>query len=275
MINHSIDILLPYWGDFNLFKKTVESVIAQTNPNWRLLIFDDHYPSNQAEKYCTSINDPRIFYHRHKKNIGITNNFNYAVNAADATYCTIIGCDDKLLPSYVEKALQHIGDTDFYQPGVEVIDGNDNVYLPLGDRIKHFIQPRKGGIYTGESLATSLCHGNWLYFPSIVWKTSSLKRYKFDSKYKIVEDVVVEMELIRDGGRLYFDKENVTFQYRRFENSLSSREKSKDGVRFTEENDAYAHLADNFSSIKWNRAARAARFHITSRIHHLLSVISG
>lgn len=271
MTKPSIDILLPYWGEFSLFKKTVDSVLIQTRDDWRLLIFDDCYPSSEAQSYCQSLNDPRIIYYRHEQNIGITNNFNFAVNTAEADYCTIVGCDDILLPNYVEMALQNIGDADFYQPGVEVIDGDDHVYSPLGDRIKRLLQPRKPGFYGGEKLATSLCHGNWLYFPSIAWKTSSLKRYTFDVKYKIAEDLVVELNLIKDGGTLYFDKNNVTFQYRRFANSLSSREKSKNGVRFTEEYEAYRHFVDSFKKKKWSRAAFAARLHITSRLHRLIS----
>ena len=267
----SIDILLPYWGEFKLFKKTVDSVMAQSYTNWRLLVIDDCYPSDEAAKYCSSLNDPRIIYHRHEKNIGITNNFNFAVQSAIANYAVIIGCDDIMLPKYIETALQNIGDADFYQPGVDVIDSNDIVYLPLGDRIKRLIQPRKSGIYNGEQLATSLCHGNWLYFPSITWKTSSLKRYTFNADYKIVEDLVVELELIKDGGKLFFDKNNTTFLYRRFNDSLSSREATKGGVRFQEEDAAYAHFVAVFSDLKWKKAARAARLHITSRLHRALS----
>ena len=274
MTKPSFDILLPYWGEFNLFKKTVDSVLAQTRDYWRLLIFDDCYPSSEAQNYCQSLNDPRVIYSRHKQNIGITNNFNFAVNAAEADYCAIVGCDDILLPNYVEMALRNIGDTDFYQPGVEVIDGDDNAYLPLGDRIKRLLQPRKPGVYSGEKLATSLCRGNWLYFPSIAWKTSSLKRYKFNDDYKIVEDVVVELDLIKDSGKLFFDKDHTTFQYRRFANSLSSREKSKGGVRFKEESNAYRHLSQVFSDKGWKKASRAARWHLTSRLHHLLSRLS-
>jgi hypothetical protein len=82
---------------------------------------------------------------------------------------------------------------------------------------------------------------------------------------------MVELELVRDGGKLFFDKHNITFRYRRFAHSLSSREKLKGGVRFNEEREAYEYFAQQFSIIKWRRAARAAHLHITSRIHSLIS----
>lgn len=265
-----IDILLPYWGDFALLKKTVDSVISQTSPDWTLLILDDHYPSTEAMEYYQGIADDRITYYRHPENIGITNNFNYAVKEATAEFCVILGSDDRLLPNFVEAALKNIGDAAFYQPGVEVIDEDDNVYSPLVDRIKRVIRPRRQGIHKGQELAISLCHGNWLYFPSIVWNTNILKKYPFDARYKIAEDLKVELAIIRDGGSLYIDNE-VTFQYRRFAESLSSKEKKKGGVRFNEEAEVHAYFADEFKKMGWKRAALAARVRITSRLHELTS----
>ncbi|RZM29479.1 MAG: glycosyltransferase [Pedobacter sp.] len=270
MTKSSIDILLPYWGDFSLLKKTVESVLAQSDDRWQLFVFDDCYPSDEAQKYFASLQHERVSYFRHEKNIGITNNFNYALKAATAEYCVLIGCDDIMLPNYVKAALENVGDADFYQPGVEVIDKDDKIYLPLVDRIKRTLQPKQSGPQGGEKLASSLCVGNWLYFPSITWKTATLQRYGFDPKYKIAEDLLLELSIIRDGGILSYDK-TVTFQYRRFANSLSSREKSKGGVRFNEEAEVYAKFVDEFRAIGWKKASLSAKLRITSRLHEIVS----
>lgn len=266
----NIDIMLPYWGEFSLLKQTIASVLAQTSNNWTLTIIDDHYPSLEAQEYCKRIADKRVRYCRHRQNIGITNNFNFSIEKAVAEHCMILGCDDIIMPNYVETTLKNIGDNDLYQPGVEIIDSKGKAYLPLSDRVKRLLRPKKTGIYSGEALAVSLCRGNWLYFPSITWKTSTLKRYRFDPKYKIVEDVVLELDIIKDGGKLFLDSA-TTFQYRRFANSLSSKEKAKGGVRFNEESEVYEDFATIFRELGWNRASRAAKLHITSRIHQLIS----
>ncbi|MDB5162038.1 MAG: glycosyl transferase [Candidatus Saccharibacteria bacterium] len=263
-----IDILLTYWGDLLLLKKAVESVIAQTEPDWRLIVIDDCYPGNVAAKYFDTLKDKRITYFKHKKNIGITHNFNYAIGQASAEFCTLLGCDDKMLPNYIEVALKNIGNAEFYQPGVQIIDDKDHIYLPLADRVKRMLQPKKTGMYGGQKLATSLSHGNWLYFPSIVWKTKTIQQYGFDTRYKIAEDLVLEFNIIIDGGTLSYDT-TPTFQYRRFEKSLSSIEKTKGGVRFNEEDEVYNHFAHEFKKIGWTRAARAARLRPTSRLHQL------
>lgn len=263
-----VDILLPFWGDVDLLKKAVESVLSQTVDDWRLLVFDDCYDSEEPAKYFANLNDKRITYRRHEKNLGITRNFNFALQEAKSKYCVMFGCDDVMLPNYLELALKHIGSCDFYQPGVEVINAHGDPYLPLADRVKRILRPRKSGIYSGEKLAASLCRGNWLYFPSLMWKTSTIQKYQFDTQYKILEDVVLQMEIIKNGGILFLDK-NVTFQYRRFSESLSSKEKS--GVRFHEENSVYSKLALDFKNMGWAKASRAAKLHISSRLHQLVS----
>ena len=269
-MKNSIDIIVPYWGEFSLLKQTVDSVLAQTSKAWHLTILDDHYPNKTAYNYYKKLNDKRITYIRHRKNIGITANFNYAIQHASAPYCMIVGCDDKLLPSYVDTMLKNIGEADFYQPRVQIIDDKSNVYLPLVDKVKRMLQPKKSGILSSEKLAASLCCGNWLYFPSITWKTDTLKRYSFDTKYKILEDVIVELTMIIDGASLYFDT-TETFQYRRFAESLSSKEKGKNGIRFKEEKEVYDNFSDRFNEIGWKKAARAAKLRVTSRIHSFLS----
>jgi len=265
-----VDILLTFWGDVDLLKEATESVLAQTENDWRLLVLDDCYPSKEPAKYFSNLKDERVIYHRHSKNIGITENFNFALKAATAKYCVLMGCDDIMLPNYLENALKNIGDTDFYQPLVDVIDGQGIPYLPLGDRIKRMLQPRKSGTYFGQKLATSLCTGNWLYFPSVMWRTSTIQRYGFDATYKIAQDVLLELSIIKDGGSLYFDRV-TTFQYRRFAQSLSSIEKGKNGVRFNEEDKVYSYFAQEFAKIQWKKAARAAKMRLTSRLHQVIS----
>lgn len=264
-----VDILLPFWGDVDLFKQAVISVLGQTDQDWRLLIFDDHYPSDEPEKYIRSLSDARITYYRHAQNIGITNNFNFAIEQASSDYCIMLGCDDIMLPDYLERSLSTIGEASFYQPGVKIIDAKGKIYMPLGDKVKQLLRPKKSGIYSGEKLATSLCHGNWLYFPSILWKTSTIKKYGFNADYKIAEDLALQLQIIIDGGTVFLDNQ-YTFMYRRFSSSLSSKEKGKGGVRFAEEDAVYRHFSKIFKNIGWKKAALAANSRITSRLHRLI-----
>lgn len=263
-----VDVLLPYWGDFSLLKKAVDSVLAQTETEWRLLIIDDCYPSLDAKEYYAKFPDKRVVYHRHKKNLGLVKNYNYALNQVTADHCVVMGCDDIMLPDYLERALSRVASADYYHPGINVIDATDKIYLPLADRMKQFLRPRKTGLHTGEPIATSLCHGNWTYFPSILWKTTTLKKYGFNESLPNTQDLVTQLDIICGGGMVFVD-DKVTFQYRRSASSFSS--KAKSGTRFSEENELYNNLVERFSELGWKKAARAARLHFTVRVHQVLS----
>lgn len=263
-----VDILLPYWGDPELFKKAVNSVLAQSEQDWRLLVFDDFYPSDEAKKYISSLHDKRISYHRHKNNIGITKNFNYALRATKAPYCVMMGCDDIMMSNYIETALKNIGEADFYHPNVQVIDEDGNIYLPITDRIKRMLRPSRQGLHSGDKLAASLCTGNWFYFPSIMWKSSTLRKYGFDNEYDAMQDVIAELNIIKAGGTMYLDNE-TTFQYRRSAQSISSRQKGN--IRFSQEEAVYSMFARSFDEMGWNKAAYASRWRLTSRLHHLIT----
>ena len=69
MQKNSIDIFIPYWGDLRLLKTAINSVLGQTNENWRLTIIDDNYPGDAAKKYCKSIKDKRVRYIKNNKNL--------------------------------------------------------------------------------------------------------------------------------------------------------------------------------------------------------------
>ena len=69
------DIALPFYGEVAFLKEAVASVIAQTNPNWHLLVVDDGYPDETLPAWFESLNDSRISYLRNESNLGANGNF--------------------------------------------------------------------------------------------------------------------------------------------------------------------------------------------------------
>lgn len=270
----TVEIVMPFWGDVSLFKAAVSSILDQSDPDWKLIIIDDAYPSTDPEAWVTSLNDSRIQYVRNDKNVGVTANFQKSVDLATQDRLTIMGCDDRLRPDYVARIreLSQRFDADIIQPGVVVIDDEGLECIPLADRVKSFIRPRHRGPVEikPEALATSLSHGDWMYFPSLSWKTSRIRQFGFQPQFEVVLDLALAFDLIRSGGSLVLDDE-VVFEYRRHSSSVSSW-KAVDGSRFDEERAFLAQSAQSFAALGWNRAARAARWRWTSRLNAVVSI---
>ena len=86
-----LDIFIPYWGEPAYMIETVESVLAQENPDWLLTVVDDAYPTLEIRDYLADIDDPRVKYIRKEKNEGITENYRTCVALATEEVMVILG----------------------------------------------------------------------------------------------------------------------------------------------------------------------------------------
>ena len=109
----TIEIFVPFWGDPDLLYETVESVRAQRDQDWRLVVIDDVYPDESVPAHFAAIDDPRIEYVRNEVNLGITENFRESVRRATGEHIVILGCDDLLHPNYIFQEQPDLTDTAF------------------------------------------------------------------------------------------------------------------------------------------------------------------
>ncbi|MFE9253549.1 glycosyltransferase family 2 protein [Streptomyces sp. NPDC006879] len=271
----TIDIMLPHYGDTALMQLAVRSVLAQTDPDWRLTVVDDGQEEG-VPQWFAALGDDRVRYQRNERNLGITGNFRKCVELVEAEYFTMLGSDDLLLPNYVatlRAAITARPKAAMYQPGVQVIDENGAVCSSLVDEVKRRLYaPRTDGRRTlsGEDLAANLLAGNWLYFPSIAWRSDIVKEVNFREDLSVIQDLALVVELIRRGEELVVDPA-VCFQYRRHSGSLSASEAGT-GKRFAEARRFFLETAETMQAQGWPKAARAARRHLSMRLHALTMV---
>lgn len=265
-----IDIMLPHYGDTGLLQAAVRSIIAQTDPDWRLTVVDDGQEPGVPEWFA-SLDDPRIRYQRNEKNLGITDNFQKCADMADAEHMTMMGSDDLMLPNYVETVRAVHADhpkAAIVQPGVEVIDAEGRVTRTLVDQAKRRMYAPKIDRrleLSGEPLAASLLRGNWLYFPSLCWRTDAMKKVRFRPELRVIQDLALIIELVQQGEQMIVDP-TVCFQYRRHAESVSSSD-ARLGVRFVEARTYFLGTAEQMRAHGWPKAARAARRYVSSRLH--------
>lgn len=271
----SVDIMLPHYGRLDLVQETVRSVLAQDDPHWRLTVVDDsgELPDDGLGAWCAELAEPRVRYRRNEHNLGINRNFQRCVSLIEHDLAVIIGSDDLMLPHYirtVRAAHRTNPDVAIIQPGVEIIDENGEPVQTLVDLSKRWIfapRVRETTLLAGEDLAVSLLHGNWLYFPSLCWRSGPLRRTGFREGMSVIQDLALVLDLVLDGESLLVEPGSC-FQYRRHRSSVSSAH-AADGRRFAEERTYFLETADRMAAHGWPRATRAARRHLSSRINAL------
>lgn len=271
----TFDIMMPFYGRFDHFKAAVQSVLAQTDRSWRLVVVDDVYPDREPGRWLESLGDERITYIRNTENLRPSRNYNKCIGLMESDFAVIMGCDDIMQPNYVSRVKELIAahpDASVIQPGVSVIDEHGDPSAPLADRVKALY--RFGGhgvrVYSGERLATSLLRGNWTYFPSLVWRVEELRARLFRTDLDVVQDLAMLMQITMAGGKLVLD-DVPSFNYRRHSTSVSAVT-GPDGSKFRQEATLFAETATACSALGWRKAARAARVHLTSRLNALSEV---
>ena len=264
-----IDVLLPYRGDAQLMRDAVTSVRAQTSPDWRLHVLDDADPDPSVTEWLRAQDDSRIRVVRNEQNLGVNGAFRRCLQFGDAEWVTFMGCDDLMHPDHLahlgELVREHPGAA-MYQPGVRVIDEAGQEYQPLADRVKARLAPGPGTHrLAGEQAVRSLMRGNWLYFPSVLWRRSALDEHPFRPGLETALDLRLVMDLLLDGEALIADA-TTTFDYRRHARSASSTT-ARTAERFAEETRISCEVARECDLAGWPRAARAARIRPTVRLH--------
>jgi glycosyltransferase involved in cell wall biosynthesis len=256
---------------------TVESVLRQSSSDWLLTVIDDAYQDPTIRNYLATLGDPRVRYIRKEHNEGITENFRSCVAEATQDLMMILGADDLLMPDYVQTVMdahRRYPQASIIQPGVQVIDEDGHPVSTLVDVVKQkLIRPRikTSPLFGGEELAISLMQGDWLYWPSLVFRTERIRGVDFRN-FAVIQDLALVVDMICRGDQLLVEP-TVCFSYRRHSASASAL-KLVDGSRFEGEREYYDSAAVQAKALGWRKAQRAAKLHITSRLHALVLVPS-
>jgi glycosyltransferase involved in cell wall biosynthesis len=101
-----VSVGLPVRNAGDRVAEVARSVLAQDHPNLELLI-TDNASTDDTEDVCRELAraDRRINYHRQPQNIGLLNNFVYAIEHATGDYFRWIGDDDRLETDFASRCL--------------------------------------------------------------------------------------------------------------------------------------------------------------------------
>ena len=251
-----IDIVIPYYNSFEYLKNSIASVLDQSFTNFRLIIVDDGTGNPKTQEFLLKLNDSRVVYMKNLKNLGISRNFEKSRNLISAKWGMILGHDDKLLPGYLDEVLkkaENYPSAGVIQPKVEVINCDGLQISTLIDTMKKTLRAITMVIARrriSNSLDTlvqpklalkMLLIGDFLYFPTIIWRNEHLQGHAFRTDLEVTMDIELLANLFKSGSGLLLIQTRLA-QYRRHDNSKSGNPKLKLS-RLTEEKNLYQELS--------------------------------
>src|SRR5207245_4563349 len=147
-------------------RQAVESVLAQTVPDFELLGVDDGSPTPIADS-LEGIDDPRMRVIRHERNRGISAARNTALRVARAPLVSQLDSDDLWEPDYLENMLPVMDD-----PGVGLAYANVKIRNHPDGRTIGIYDPTEHPIYTFPRI----CDECPVTSPTPTMRTAELRR---------------------------------------------------------------------------------------------------
>jgi glycosyltransferase involved in cell wall biosynthesis len=216
-VDARVSVVMPIYNGAAFLAESIETVLAQTMPDFELVLVDDGSTDETAEiirRYAAR--DARIIPIA-KANSGIAETLNRGMEAARAPWIARLDSDDLMLPARLERQLAFVAaNPDLVAAGsyYEIIDPAGRSH---GDRLP---LPR-----TREELAGFLAAREPLSFlhPSMIFRRdTALALGGYDRQTEPAEDVNLFARMLATGAPILIQPE-VLLRYRVHPDSISSR----------------------------------------------------
>ena len=112
-MNELVSIIMPSYNTGRFIAESIESVLAQTYPDWELIIVDDCSTDN-TDEIVASFHDDRIRYLKNEKNSGAATSRNRALREAKGKWIAFLDSDDLWLPEKLEKQIAFMEKNDYH-----------------------------------------------------------------------------------------------------------------------------------------------------------------
>jgi len=271
-----ITIAIPFYEGLDYLAAAVESVLAQSDPDWQLLVCDDGEQEQGAGELVDSFGDPRIHYRRNPRNLGMVPNWNACIERAETDLVTLLHADDLLLPSYTtlmqELAGRYPKAAAFFC-GARIIDARGRRGLSVADTAKRLFVPRGRGplVLRSEPALHALMRGNFIFCPTLCFRRSALGERRFSERWRQVQDLELSARLLCEGETLVGSRE-PGYAYRRHAESATALH-NESMLRFEEELVLFDEIAERAQQLGWERAARASRRKTIVKLHLAYRVV--
>lgn len=142
-------VVMPVYNAQEYVSCAIESVIAQSEPDWELVIIDDHSTDRTPEILRDwAARDARIRVLKNAENLKIAKSLNRGVECARGKWIVRIDADDFFTPVYLKTLRSHAGNASspdyFFSSWITVVDESSqkilDVRLPGAEMIRRMMK---------------------------------------------------------------------------------------------------------------------------------------
>jgi glycosyltransferase involved in cell wall biosynthesis len=100
-----VTVVIPTHNRASLLREAIESVLAQTYPDFTLLVADNA-STDETQELVGGYDDERVTYIRRPQNVGLFGNFDDSLRHVETQYAAILCDDDVLRPEFLHATVE-------------------------------------------------------------------------------------------------------------------------------------------------------------------------
>ena len=255
-------IVMPVYNTAEYLIEAIESVLAQSDTDWELLIINDCSPDNAAQvvqQFLTQHQDSRIRYLEHQHNQGLSAARNTALQHARGEWIAFLDSDDTFEPDFLSRLHSLAATT-----GAEIVAGSHTlVSIDGSTQQRLWPMPEQA---SGEQAAVALLQDQITpYVWDKLFRAEILRQLSFDDRIRRAEDALYTFEACALAAKFAATKAPV-YRYRVDPNSLTWGNL----VEVTESD----KLVEAFADVAAQRLQRSSTLHSALAAARLLTYVN-
>ena len=220
-----ISIIIPIYKAESYLHRCIDSILAQTNTEWELLLIDDGSPDKSGD-ICDeySKKDPRIKVF-HKSNGGVSSARNLGLDYAKGQWITFIDADD-----YVDSCFCNINEAEINDIIIKrnyIVDIDNSIKETKQFDTPSFIANMEE--FLSQNLYATIFRNPWGKF----FKSNIIKNIRFPLGQRIGEDTAFMFTVLSKTKKIVFNNEGGYYwQKGEIPDSLKYKLSYKESIQF-------------------------------------------
>ena len=197
------------------------SALNQTYSNLEIIVADN-CSSDNTEEVVNNFSSYNLIYHKHPKNVGPQNNFNFCLEQASGSYFLLLHDDDLIDQDFIETCMQAAD----YRTDLGVIRSGIRIVDSVGEIIRECPNCVSGLSFEQFILAWYNNKTSW-YLANTLYNTAKLKELDgFHSRQQLFQDSIATATLAAMFDRV--DVEDIKASFRKHKGEITFSVKVKD-----------------------------------------------
>lgn len=216
-LNPLVTVIIPSYNHDRYVTQAIKSVLSQSYKNIELIVIDDGSEDLSVKKIL-KLKNSFSFKFIKRKNRGLANTLNEALNLSKGFYIAFLASDDYYLPKRIEHAVNQLNrlSKEFvavYTDGY-MINANNRKLCKFSDI---YPRPILGSVYK------NLLCCNWIPAMGVTYRASIFKKNKYDNRF-MIEDWSLNLRIFKNRSyKIQFYK-SLDFCYRQHDRNISKED---------------------------------------------------